>query len=107
MSEMIPLELSSLPELDDGKLAVGYKRQMLIMARDCLDRPKLKKRRKLTMHVYVETLLDAEGEVRGVAIEAELVPVKLPNYVTYPHKGRLTANGITFDPADQEAAVES
>jgi hypothetical protein len=100
---LTPLDLESLANLDDGKLAVGYKRQLLIMARDCIDRPKLKKRRKLTMHVFVETLLDEDGEVRGVAIEAEIVPAKIPNYVTYPQKGKLTANGFEFDPDANDA----
>lgn len=70
----------------------------MIAARDVLDRPRSKKKRRITMHLDVIGVCDEDGELRDVAIEAELVPVKIPNYVTHPIKAKATANGLQFNP---------
>lgn len=104
-TELTGLDLESLAQVDGGSLSAAYRNQLRMMARDCIDRPKLKKRRKLTLHVFVETLTDANGEVRGVAVEAELVPVRLPNYVTFPQTARVDMNGFKFDPSSNDGAT--
>ena len=102
----IQLDMATLAEIDGGSVNVAFRKQALIAARDVIDRPKLKKRRKITTHTYFDPLVDSEGNVRGVSIEVELIPVKVPSYVTFPHQGKVTMNGFEFDPATADATDE-
>lgn len=54
-----------------------------------------------------KALTDQDGQLRGVALECELVPVKIPNYVTHPQRAKVTANGVSFDPADPDGVYQT
>ena len=103
------LDLTTLAEIDDGVPNILVRKQLLIAARDLIDRDKGKagrKTRTLTMKVHLIRLVDGDDQPIGVAVEFEVCPVKLPSYVTHPHKAALTANGFAVDIANPDADHE-
>lgn len=101
---MVALDIESLALVDDGSLAIAFRQQMLLLARDIANRPKLDKKRKFSIVFEGSPLVNGEGELRGVSIEAQVIPVKIPNYCTVPIAGKVNANGIQFDPDTVDSA---
>ncbi len=100
------LDLTTLAEIDDGVPNILVRKQLLIGARDLIDRDKGKagrKTRTLTLKVHLIRLVDADDQPTGVAVEFEVVPIKLPSYVTHPHKAALSPNGIQVDVTNPDA----
>lgn len=102
----LPLDLANLAEMDSGSVGIAFKREVVRMCRDLLDRDKLKKKRYFTIKVYGENLIGKDGNTIGVAVGAEISPCKIPTYVANPHLVRMTANGCSFDPTEEEPSRE-
>lgn len=89
----VPLTFKNLVELDDGRLAVAFDRELRQALADLRDRPADKRKRKITLTVELQPL-EHHGDFDGADIDY---------YVTSkrPHEAgstiRLTPNQSTFD----------
>lgn len=123
--ERVPLNLSNLGDLLDGRveamLAVHLKRAAV----DCMDRPGEKGRRRVQMTIDVVPVCEAEGYADRAECEIKCTS-KLPTHCTTPVQVELNPQGFLFNrntpdnldqhsmrgiegfiPEDEQAAVAS
>lgn len=96
-------DLEDLHGLDDGALTTRFRHEALKAARDVIDRPTIDKPRTVVMKVHFIPVT-VDGHLRQCAIEGEIVPVKVPNYVTFPQSAHVTMNG--FELIETEQAIK-
>jgi len=96
-------ELASVAKMDMGRIRSAWDREMRLAREDCVDRPALKKARKV---ILVATLTPSDGE------DAELIDVqfeidhKLPRRTSRPYqmqvaRGRMLFNDLSPDDVAQ------
>lgn len=67
MSERVELTLSNLKDLDQGKVPIMFGLELKKALQDCLNRPSLKKARKVTLELEITPVAN-EGECEKVLI---------------------------------------
>lgn len=68
-NELVRLDLASLKQLGDGRVAIAFDQAMRRVALDCQDRPGEKRPRKVLLEVQVIPELDDNGECDEVKCE--------------------------------------
>lgn len=71
------LTLETLPQFDDGAVAVAFNRALTNAFRDCYDRPTVSKPREITLKLVIKPEVDANLERATVeAVIGEKIPPK-------------------------------
>lgn len=53
----------SLTDIDNGRLAEAIQQKINMVARDCMDRPAVKKPRKITVEIEFNPITDVDGDL--------------------------------------------
>jgi len=94
--------LAIIGELDGGSVNIAIDRELKRLARDIFDRPNSKKKRTVKLVIHGIGIADDQGFIRKVEFEVEVVPTKIPNYITVPISAKATMNGLEVDLDDPE-----
>lgn len=94
--KLLPLNLETLHDLGDGELGILIRNQLQRIARDCLDRPHDKTKRKVTIEISASPVCNPRGEFTHTTIEIES-KAKIPVYRTSPYQMQADVNGFKFN----------
>lgn len=104
-TQIVPLDFSSIAELDDGRINRVLQYHLQRCAADCVNRPNDKSKRKVTLDFTIEPVLDINGDLESARIEIECKS-KVPVHRTKPYEALVDSKGFRInrdfpDSADQ------
>lgn len=105
----VQLSLTSLDDLDDGRVSKAFLHELKRLVQDCMDRPSDKKTRTLTLELNMTPVISTEGgvvECEGVHGEFTIkgkVPVRRSKTYEFRanNKGQLAYSSTSPENADQ------
>ena len=89
---VMPVSLSNLKSLDDGKAAAAFDAHLQRIARDCLDRPGDGTARSVTLQVAVKPIMESDGSCDRVDAQIS-VKSSVPQHKTKVYNFGLHRNG--------------
>lgn len=102
MGQYIPLSLESLGEIDDGSVGLIVRNALTTIARDCMNRPTDKAKRKVIIELTMVPVANGP-DLKHIEFLPE-VKTKTPSYHTAPMVIRATNAGFTYSPDEVENA---
>lgn len=90
----VPVGFESLAELDNGKLDLLLRNHLALIARDCINRPHEKKRRKVTL--VFQAVPDLDGEACTVKLNVQCRS-RVPDFQSREYEMRPANNGFHFN----------
>jgi hypothetical protein len=94
--QIVPLEFTSLAEIDDGRIQKLLRMHLQRIAQDCMDRPGDKTKRKVTIEFIIDPIVSPEGHCDDARVTIECKS-KVPTYRTKPYEMRVNTRGFAFN----------
>lgn len=94
--KLTPLNLETLHGMGDGELGILIRNQLQRIARDCVDRPHDKTKRKVVIEIVAVPVVSPRGDFTHVNIEIES-KAKIPVHRTAPYQMQADMNGFKFN----------
>lgn len=94
--ELVPLSFENLENLDDGRQAVAFRRHMLRVAQDCMDRPGDSTARVITLKLSVKPVIGQDGQCERCFLEMEQKS-SVPVHRSRPFEMEVTKGGLLFN----------
>jgi hypothetical protein len=94
--KMVQLNLETLHDMGHGELGILIRNQLQRIARDCVDRPHDKTKRKVTIEISATPVINPQGEFTHTVVEIES-KAKIPVHRSSPYQMQADMNGFKFN----------
>lgn len=94
--QLVPLEFSTLDDLDDGRISAILKQHIQRVASDCDDRPGDPTVRKIVMEFQIKPLMSDGGDCDEVEVHIE-IKSKVPTHRSKRIPMTLSKTGFKFN----------
>jgi hypothetical protein len=87
------LSVATINEMEDGRIAAEFNRELSALAKDCYSRPGDKRPRQVTLKVTIKPIMDRDGRCDSVKLTAD-VSSKMPDLRSPEYVGMLKPSGV-------------